>query len=392
METMLGVHPERRRELHRRSVIASVRTATMGNKPGKGARIVPGITAQRIAKKLGVSQSTVSRAFTHTASIHPKTRERVIKAANLLGYQPNVIARSLITRRTNIVAVVMSNLTDPFYPLVLEQLAQRIQSSGRQLLFFMIPPGKHVDEVLPSVLQYRVDAILITSSTVSSRMAAVCVAEGIPVVLFNRYVPGLKVAAVCCDNIAAGRTVADYLSSAGHVRPAFVSGENDVTTTLDRARGFSARLGELGIDLYADEIGGDFTYAAGYDAARRLINHRPAPDCIFFASDIMAIGGIEAIRAAGLRVPEDISVVGFDDIVAAKWPAYELTTIRQPIAEMVDIAAEILSLDTSKSQRPFHKTRLLQGSLVERKSVMNRSRNARKNGAAGGLKAALARR
>jgi DNA-binding LacI/PurR family transcriptional regulator len=223
-------------------------------------------------------------------------------------------------------------------------------------------------------------------------MAAVCVAEGIPVVLFNRYVPGLKVAAVCCDNITAGRTVADYLSSAGHVRPAFVSGESDVTTTLDRARGFSARLGELGIDLYADEIGGDFTYAAGYDAARRLINRRPAPDCIFFASDIMAIGGIEAIRAAGLRVPEDISVVGFDDIVAAKWPAYELTTIRQPIAEMVDIAAEILSLDTSKSQRPFHKTRLLQGSLVERKSVMNRSRNARKNGAAGGLKAALARR
>ena len=317
METMLGVHPERRRELHRRSVIASVRTATMGNKPGKGARIVPGITAQRIAKKLGVSQSTVSRAFTHTASIHPKTRERVIKAANLLGYQPNVIARSLITRRTNIVAVVMSNLTDPFYPLVLEQLAQRIQSSGRQLLFFMIPPGKHVDEVLPSVLQYRVDAILITSSTVSSRMAAVCVAEGIPVVLFNRYVPGLKVAAVCCDNIAAGRTVADYLSSAGHVRPAFVSGENDVTTTLDRARGFSARLGELGIDLYADEIGGDFTYAAGYDAARRLISRGPAPDCIFFASDIMAIGGIDAIREAGLRVPEDISVVGFDDIVAA---------------------------------------------------------------------------
>ena len=181
----------------------------------------------------------------------------------------------------------------------------------------MIPPGKHVDEVLPSLLQYRVDAILITSSTVSSRMAAVCVAKGIPVVLFNRYVPGLKVAAVCCDNIAAGRTVADYLSSAGHVRPAFVSGESDVTTTLDRARGFSARLGELGIDLYADEIGGDFTYAAGYEAARRLISRQPTPDCIFFASDIMAIGGIGAIRAAGLRVPEDISVIGFDDIVAA---------------------------------------------------------------------------
>ncbi len=360
----------------------------MADKPNKRARIVPGMTARKIAKKLGVSQSTVSRAFTHTASIHPKTRERVIKAANLLGYQPNIIARSLITRRTNIVAVVMSNLTDPFYPLVLERLAQRIQSSGRQLLFFMIPPGKDVDEVLPSLLQYKVDAILITSATVSSRMAAVCVAEGIPVVLFNRYVPGLEVAAVCCDNVAAGRTVADHLSSSGHMRPAFVSGESDVTTNLDRARGFSTRLGDLGIDLYADEVGGDFTYAAGYDATQRLISHRPAPDSIFFASDIMAIGGIEAIRAAGLRVPEDISVVGFDDIVAAGWPAYELTTIRQPIGEMVDSAAEILSLDASKSQRPFHNTHLLQGSLIERKSVMNRSRSARKNGATGELNAA----
>jgi DNA-binding LacI/PurR family transcriptional regulator len=342
------------------------------------------MTAQQVAKKLGLSQSTVSRAFTQTASIHPKTRERVIKAANSLGYQPNVIARSLITRRTNIVAVVMSNLTDPFYPLVLERLAQRIQSSGRQLLFFMIPPGKHVDEALSSLLQYKVDAILITSATVSSRMAAVCVAEGIPVILFNRYVPGLKVAAVCCDNVAAGRAVADYLSNNGHVRPAFVSGEGDVTTNLDRARGFSARLGELDVDLYGDEVGGDFTYAAGYDAARRLVSRRPAPDCVFFASDIMAIGGIEAIRAARLRVPEDISVVGFDDIVAAGWSAYELTTIRQPIAEMVDSAAEMLSLDDSKSQRPFHKTRLLQGSLIERQSVMNRSGSDRKNTPASG--------
>src|SRR5664279_3585112 len=154
--------------------------------------IVRGLTARQLAKKLGLSQSTVSRAFTHSASIHPETRELVMKAANSLGYRPNIIARSLITRRTNIIAVVMANLTDPFHSLVLDQLAQRIQSSGRQLLLFLIPPGKHVDDVLPSLLQYKVDAILITSATLSSRMATVCAAQGIPVVLFNRYVPGLK--------------------------------------------------------------------------------------------------------------------------------------------------------------------------------------------------------
>ena len=347
----------------------------MGKKRNRRQSIIPGVTAQQVAKRLGLSQSTVSRAFTETASIHPKTRERVIKVANLLGYQPNVIARSLIMRRTNIIAVVMSNLTDPFYPLVLDRLAQRIQASGRQLLFFIIPAGKHVDEVLPCLLQYRVDAILITSATVSSRMAAVCVGEGTPVVLFNRYVPGLKVAAVCCDNVSAGRAVADYLSARGHVRPAFVSAESDVTTNLDRARGFSARLQELGVKLHADETGGDFSYAAGYHATRRLIGRRPLPDAIFFASDIMAIGGIEAIRAAGLRVPEDISVVGFDDILMAAWPAYALTTIRQPIQEMVECAAKILNLDDASKSKPSRKTQLLRAELVERTSVANRSLN-----------------
>lgn len=344
----------------------------MKNKSSRSGRSFRGVTARQVAKRLGLSQSTVSRAFTHSASIHPKTRELVIQVANSLGYQPNIIARSLITRRTNIIAVVMANLTDPFYPMVLDKLAQRIQASGRQLLFFIVPPGKDVDDVLPSLLQYKVDAILITSATVSSRMATVCVEQGIPVVLFNRYVPGLKAAAVCCDNIAGGRAVADYLWSSGHKQPAFVSGERDVTTNLDRAHGFSSRLQELGIELHANEIGGDFSYAAGYDAASRLIGRRRQPDCIFFASDVMAIGGIEAIRAANLRVPDDISIVGFDDIPIAAWPSFDLTTIRQPIAEMVDSAARILGLDSTEGKKPSHKVLLLEGELIERKTVRSK--------------------
>ena len=131
------------------------------------------------------------------------------------------------------------------------------------------------------------------------------------------------------------------------------------------------------MELHANEIGGDFTYAAGYDAARRLLSRRPRPDSVFFASDIMAIGGIEAIHAANLRVPADISVIGFDDIPMARWPAYELTTVRQPIAEMVDSAAEFLGLDGTK-HRPTHKTYLFQGKLVERRTVLNRRAASRK--------------
>jgi DNA-binding LacI/PurR family transcriptional regulator len=351
----------------------------MKDKKGKRRRIARAVTARLVAKRLGVSQSTVSRAFTHHASIHPKTKELVIKAANSLGYQPNIIARSLITRRTNIVAVVMANLSDPFYPMVLERLAQRIQASGRQVLFFIIPPAKQADDILSSLLQYKVDAILITSATVSSRSAAVCLGQGIPVVLFNRYVPGLKVAAVACDNVGAGRSVAEYLGRRGHTRPAFVSGESNVTTNLDRARGFAAHLQELGIKLHADESGGEFSYAAGYEAARRLIARRVKPDCIFFASDVMAIGGIDAIRSASLRVPEDISVVGFDDIALSSLPSYALTTVRQPIMEMVERAAQFLGLDGASHEIPAPKTYLLPGVLVERGSVLNRKPDRAQN-------------
>ncbi len=342
----------------------------MSNARGNAA--FRGVTAKEVARRLGLSQSTISRAFSDGASIHPKTRERVIEAAKSLGYRPNIIARSLILRRTNIVAVVMANLTDPFYSTVLERLALRIQSAGRQLLFFMIPPAKQVDDLLPSLLQYKVDAILIASATVSSRMAGVCMAQGVPVVLFNRYVPGLKVAAICCDNIAGGRAVADLFWKTAHQRPVFVSGESDVTTNRDRFLGYSRRLKELGPPLHAHLTGGEFSYSGGYHAARCAISLAKRPDFIFFASDIMAIGGIEAIRATGLRVPEDISVVGFDDVPGASWPAYNLTTVRQPIEAMVDNAAAALGLDTPEIIKPSRKTLLLPVELIERGTVSNR--------------------
>src|ERR1700735_5586572 len=249
----------------------------MGNKPGKRARIVPGITAQRIAKKLGVSQSTVSRAFTHTASIHPKTRERVMKAANLLGYQPNVIARSLITRRTNMVAIVMANLVDPFYPVVLDELVQQVQAGGFQTLLFVPSAGQKVDDIMPNLLQYQVDAIILTSATISSAMARTCAARDTPVVSFNRYVPGLGIHAVSSDNIAGARQVADFLVTTGHDRLAFIAAQSGATTNRDRRAGFLSRLKELGMRPYAQEEGGDFSYEAGYTATKRLLRRTTRP-------------------------------------------------------------------------------------------------------------------
>jgi DNA-binding LacI/PurR family transcriptional regulator len=298
-------------------------------------------------------------------------RDRVVQAADSLGYRPNAIARSLITRRTNLVGIVMANLTNPFYPDVLERLTARLQAGGRRTLLFNVPPGKDVDDELPLLLEYQVDAVVVTSATVSSAMAQTCTDRGTPVVLFNRYVPGLAVAAVACDNLNGGRAVADHLVSLGHDRPAFVAGKPDTTTNLDRERGFAQRLRELSVKLHACDQGGDFTYEAGFAAALRLIRRDDPPDAIFFANDIMAIGGVDALRESGVLVPDDISVIGFDDISIAGWASYNLTTVRQPIPEMVEATATLIECAALGEALP-PEPRFVPATLVERRSTKAR--------------------
>lgn len=335
------------------------------------------ITAEDVARELGVSQSTISRAFSMTASISEKMKLRVLQTANALGYQPNVIARSLITRRTNIVAIVMANLVDPFYPVALDALAQQIQSRGFQTLLFVPSRGQDVDDVLPKLLQYQVDAVVLTSATLSSAMARVCAKRKMPLVLFNRYVPGLEVHAVSCDNVAGGRRVAEFLHGLGHVRPAFVSGETAATTNRDRQQGFVARLRELGVRFCLQEAGGEYSYEAGYTATKRLLRQRKRPDAIFYASDVMAFGGMDMLRQAGVRIPQDISIVGYDDVPLAAWHGYDLTTIRQPIKPMVEASVEMLGLGQAQPVIGAPTTRLIVGSLVERSSTADRRRPPR---------------
>jgi DNA-binding LacI/PurR family transcriptional regulator len=336
------------------------------------AKAATHVTAEDVARALGVSQSTISRAFSMTASISDKMKLRVIEAANALGYQPNVIARSLITRRTNMVAIVMANLVDPYYPVVLDELVQRIQARGFQTLLFVPPPEQSVDDILPKLLQYQVDAIVLASASISSAMARTCAVRETPVVLFNRYVPGLEIHAVSGDNIAGGRQIAEYLVSAGHQRPAFVAGQADATTNRDRRLGFTSRLKELGVRSCVQEEGGEFSYDAGYSAAKRLLGRAMPVDAIFFASDVMAFGGMDALREAGVRIPEDVSIIGYDDVPLAAWPVYSLTTIRQPVGEMAEAAMEMLGLADARAPKSAPTTRLIMGTLVERSSTINR--------------------
>ena len=268
----------------------------------------------------------------------------------------------------------MDNLTDPCNALFLDALSQRIQNCSCQTLLFVPAADQDVEDILPTLLQYQVDAIVITSATLSSTMARTCALRETPVVLFNRYVPGLDIHAVSCDNEGGGRLVAEFLIKTGHVQPAYVSGLPDATTNIDRKRGFISRLDELGVTSWLIEEGGNYGHKAGYAAAKRLVGRRDRPDAIFFASDIMAFGGIEALREIGLRIPEDVSVIGFDDVPMAAWPSHGLTTIRQPVKEMADEAIALVGLGSPESASPEPRTCFIPGTLVERTSTIDRPR------------------
>jgi DNA-binding LacI/PurR family transcriptional regulator len=289
----------------------------------------------------------VSRAFSPTASIAPAMRDKVMAAALALGYQPNVIARSLSTRRSNIVGIVMASMTNPFYPELLEQLTRALQQVGLQTLLFHAPPGEDVDSQLPLLLQYQVDAVVIASATISSAMARDWTATGRPAILFNRTIPGADVTTVSCDNLAGGRAVADHLVALGRRRIAYVAGRADTSTNAEREAGFVTRLRELGCPLHAREGAADYGYDEGYRATLKLAEARP--DAIFYANDITALGGMDALRQAlSLRIPEDVAVVGFDDIAMSAWPSYALTTVRQPISVMIEATVAHLGADMNR--------------------------------------------
>ena len=267
-------------------------------------------------------------------------------AALKLGYQPNVIARSLITQRTDMVGIVMGNLTaSHFYPNVLEQFTYRLQDIGKQVLLLKAPPGGSVDEILPRALGYQLDALIIISLTPGNEMIDVSNRGGRPVILFNRYVTDTNASVVCCDNVEGGRLVADFLVDKGHKRIAYIAGPEETTTNLMREKGFTDQLQERGYGEIIREQA-MYTYEAGREAARRLLTVDNPPDAIFCAADIIALGVMDTARCElGMRIPDDVSIIGFDDIPVAEWTVYDLTTIRQPVDAMISATLELLEWD-----------------------------------------------
>ncbi len=299
------------------------------------------VTSDDVARLAKVSQSAVSRAFTAGASISDETRSRVQAAARQLGYRPNALARAMTSGRSRLIALLAAYLDNHFYPVVLEQLSRALQGHGYHVLLFMTEPGKQ-DEVVQRILQYQVDGIVMASATLSSRLAAECARTGIPIVQLNRYVASSPASSVTSDNIEGGSLVADLLARAGHQQIAFIAGAEDSSTNRDRAAGFYKGLAQHGLTVAARAVGG-YQFEGAAAAARSLMAASQRPDAIFVANDHMAFAVMDVLRSEyGLSVPEDISIVGYDDVPEAAWQGYDLTTVSQSPEQMIDATVDIL--------------------------------------------------
>lgn len=329
-------------------------------------------TSLDVARLAGVSQSAVSRCFTVGASVSEVMRDKVQEAARKLGYQPNAHARSLITGRSRIIGLVLSALENLYYPAVLERLAKRLQQDGYHLLIF-ISDNANSDDLVEEILQYNVDGIVLGATTLSSALAQRCADASIPVVLFNRIMASGSAGAVSSvrsDNMSGGRDIARFLVAGGHQRIAYIAGREDSSTNLERERGFREGLAELGQRIYARAIG-NYDVAQARQAARDLFAYKvDLPDAVFVAGDQMAIAVLDTLRhELGLSVPQDVSVVGFDNVPQAAWASYELTTFEQPVEPMVEATVALLQGYLRESHTPPSRNVVVPGQLIIRQSA-----------------------
>ena len=281
-----------------------------------------------------------------------------------------MLARSLITRRTNMIALMTGDMSNPHYARTINAFSLGLQARGLHVLLFSLIDGQSVEEAVEEVLKYRIDGVIMISAALSADVGEVCAKVGVPVVLYNRYVRQQNISSVRIENFECGGRIADLLVDLDHDRIAFIAGTRVDPTSSDREAGFIHRLAERGMKIIA-RAEGDFTFDGGGDAMRALLDEA-RPTAVFAASDLMAFGAMDTARhALGLKVPDDISFVGFDDLPTAAWPSYDLTTIRQPVEIMAEAALNLL-LERIANASVQPKTMLVPGELVVRGSVAKR--------------------
>jgi len=326
------------------------------------------VTLKDVAKRAGVSRSAVSRTFTPGASVSKKTREKVEKAARALGYSPSFIARSLVTKRTKLIGLVANNFQNPVFLEVFDLYTRALQERELRPLLVNLTNETDPEQSLRMLQQYGVDAVIVATSTLPPKFSQTFRMAHVPVVhAFGRFDPVASVHVVGIDNNLGGRMAADTLASRGYRRIAIIGGPEYATSTQDRVAGFSQRMRELKLAITDISYAENYTYAAGRSTMTALIQ-RTLVDAVFCGDDLICMGAMDAARSHDLSIPRDIGFLGFNDMDMAGWDAYRLTTIRQPIRDIILSSVElVVELADDEGRKP--EVRLFPCTVIERSTL-----------------------
>lgn len=336
------------------------------------------LTLEDIGRLAGVSRSTVSRVINGQSSVNPEVRARVQAVIDRTGYTPNVVARSLVSGRTGVIGLVIpsrvhSLFEDPYFSRLIQGISSATNKAGNTLSLFLFENEEEEAALYPRVVASGVlDGLILTATRMADPLLARMAVGEIPIVVVGR--PDVEgVSYIDVDNRGGARMAALHLADLGYQRIGLIGAPTSTTAGIDRTSGFIEGLALRGLALHPDlRADGNFSRESGYAAMRRLIPHRP--DAVFAASDAMAAGALRALREAGIAVPEEIAIIGFDGLPASERSVPAITTIRQPVTDTGARAVQMLNdLVTGETQRPV--VEIMPVELVIREScgALNRS-------------------
>ena len=324
-------------------------------------------TSSSVAKLAGVSQSAVSRCFTKGASISNRTKLRVIEAAKKLGYKPQTFStNSLSLDEGGLVGVILPYITNRYYPEVLIELHEALRVSGYRILLITTDDGEELDDnLIQPYLKEKLVAI-VSATKPTDAFVENCLAKQIQLIAFNRNWKIPTLSSVACDHKYGGEAAAEHFVNNGHTKIGMVEGPIGSFVSKERCKGFKNYLNNLDkIKLFHER--GNFTYEGALDSANKLLKNNIT--ALFCADDIMAFGCVDYIKKnTKLNIPEEIEVIGYDDISSANWHSYNLTTIRQPVRQMSKLVTQIID-DNIKDPELEPINHLIQGKFIYRNTT-----------------------
>jgi LacI family transcriptional regulator len=301
------------------------------------------VTSRDVAQLAGVSQATVSRVMSSSPKLSPATTAKVRAAMETLGYVPHAGAQAMKTRRTNTIGVVVADLTNPFFPEILDELTVELNAAGQRVVIWNTGRGAGQHDALTAIRERAVDGVIFTTATEDSPELQAAVERGSPIVLINRIVRGFDCDQVVSSNVQGGAAVADYLVANKRTRAGFIGGAENASTSRDRSAGFLNRMSELGHPVPDTlRFNGGFSHDLSAEIMNGLLSSENRPEAVFCANDYMAFGALDALRSNNLSAARDCWVIGYDDVDMSAWASFSLTTVRQPSREMARAGAKML--------------------------------------------------